>query len=475
MQNELYYLSASDAIAKFKSHELSPVELMQAVINRAAEVEPKINAFSFQFFDYALEAAKKSEQRYMRGGRLRSLEGLPMAIKDESEIKGQPLTNGSLIWKNQIAQQTSFCNERLIRAGAIVHARTTTPEFSCVSFTHSKLWGVTRNPWNLYYTPGGSSGGSAAALAAGTTVLASGSDIGGSIRIPSSACGLVGFKPPYGRNPENYPFNLDFYNHAGPLARTVADCRVMQNVMAGPHAKDIASLRPKKTIPAKLDDIKGWKIAYSLDLGYFEIEQDVRENTLQAIQALREQGARCEEVKLSWTAECQQAAWNYLGHLFGVWIGQLTEDHADEMTNYARRFAERAQNISANDYLQSLETAGRMYEEFGPLLEKFNVFICPTLAKASVKADLDPINEKVTINGREVEPVLGWCVTYPFNTLSRCPVMSMPSGFAKTGVPTGVQIVGKTYDDVSVFRTAAALEKADLLQGQRPQFVDSRT
>ena len=473
MPDNLFYLSASDAIAKFKSRELSPVELMQAVIKRAEDVEPRINAFCFEFFDQALEAAKKSEQRYMRGGRVRSLEGLPAAIKDESEIKGQPLTNGSLIWKDEIAQSTSFCNERLIRAGAIVHARTTTPEFSCASLTHSKLWGVTRNPWNLYYTPGGSSGGSAAALAAGTATLASGSDIGGSIRIPSSACGLVGFKPPYGRNPEGYPFNLDFYNHAGPLARTVADCALMQNVMAGPHPQDIASLRPKKSIPANLDNIREWKIAYSLDLGYFEVESDVRENTLQAIQALSDQGAVCEEVDLSWTIECQHAAWNYLGHIFGVWIGQMLEDHANEMTSYARKFAGEAQKVSAGDYLKSLETAGRMYEEFGPLLEKYNVFICPTLAKASVKADLDPAREKVTINGKEVEAVLGWCMTYPFNTLSRCPVMSMPSGFAESGVPTGVQIVGKTYDDVSVFRAAAALEKACLLRGKRPQFMES--
>ncbi len=394
MTDELFYRSASDAIQKFKARDLSPVELMQAVIQRAERVEPKINAFAFEFFDQAMDAAKKSEQRYMRGGRTRSLEGLPIAIKDESEIKGQPLTNGSLIWKDEIAQSTSFCNERLLRAGAIVHARTTTPEFSCASFTHSKLWGVTRNPWNLYYTPGGSSGGSAASLAAGTATLASGSDIGGSIRIPASASGLVGFKPPYGRNPEGYPFNLDFYNHAGPLARTVADCALIQNVMAGPHPQDIASLRPKKTIPVKLESIKSWKIAYSLDLGYFEVDDDVRTNALQAIQALRDQGAVCEEVDLSWTTECQQAAWNYLGHIFGVWIGQLLEEHADKMTDYARRFAEEAQKVSASDYLSSLETAGRMYEEFGPMLEKHNVFVCPTLAKASVKADLDPTTEK---------------------------------------------------------------------------------
>ena len=130
-----------------------------------------------------------------------------------------------------------------------MHARTETPEFSCSSVTHTKLWGVTRNPWNLKFTPGGSSGGSAASLASGTTPIATGSDIGGSIRIPASCSGVVGYKPPYGRNPDDPPFNLDPYCHTGPLARTVADAVLLQNVMCGPSSTDIASLRPKLRLP----------------------------------------------------------------------------------------------------------------------------------------------------------------------------------------------------------------------------------
>ncbi len=158
-----------------------------------------------------------------------------MAVKEEARIAGQRNTLGSLPLRDEVAEKTAAFVQRIIDAGGIVHARTTTPEFSCAPVTWTKLWGVTRNPWNTQYSPGGSSGGSAAALAAGTTTLATGSDIGGSIRIPASFCGVVGFKPPYGRVPEVATFNLDHYCHEGPLARTVADCALLENVIAGPH------------------------------------------------------------------------------------------------------------------------------------------------------------------------------------------------------------------------------------------------
>jgi Asp-tRNA(Asn)/Glu-tRNA(Gln) amidotransferase A subunit family amidase len=222
MADDLHYLSASEAIARFEARQLSPVELVRAVIERAERVEPKINAFTVTHFERALEQAGEAEKRYgKRGSTPRPLEGLPLAVKDESSIEGDRTTQGSLIFEGQVDTRTSLCNERLLRAGAIVHARSTAPEFSCACVTHSRLWGVTRNPWSLEHTPGGSSGGSAASLAAGSATLASGSDIAGSIRIPASCCGVVGFKPPYGRVPEESPYNFDFYCHEGPLARTV--------------------------------------------------------------------------------------------------------------------------------------------------------------------------------------------------------------------------------------------------------------
>ena len=202
MPDDLCYLSATEALAAFKARKLSPVELLQAVIARADAVDPKINAFPMKLYDRALGEARKAEARYMKtDGRTRALEGVPMAIKDETTIKGWRTTFGSVVFKDNIDTYTAPAAERIIKAGAVIHARSAAPEFSCAPYTHSRQWGITRNPWNLDYSPGGSSGGAGASLAAGSTTLANGSDIGGSIRIPASMCGVVGFKPPYGRNP----------------------------------------------------------------------------------------------------------------------------------------------------------------------------------------------------------------------------------------------------------------------------------
>src|SRR5439155_26588492 len=214
------------------------------------------------FYDQALAAAHAAEARYVGSAASpRPLEGLPVAVKEEAPIAGHHNTLGSLPLRDVIADHTAVFAQRIIDAGGIVHARTTTPEFSCAAVTWSKLWGVTRNPWNTVYAPGGSSGGSAASLAAGSTTLATGSDIGGSIRIPASFCGVVGFKPPYGRVPEVEIFNLDHYCHEGPMARSVRDVALLQNVIAGPHPSDVASIRPKLEIPERLEPIDGMRIA----------------------------------------------------------------------------------------------------------------------------------------------------------------------------------------------------------------------
>src|SRR5258708_21747168 len=271
---DVHYLSATDALAMFAAKELSPVELVRAVLDRAEAVEPVINAFAETYFDDALVAAKAAEARYASGQPLGPLDGLPVAVKEEAPIAGQPNTLGSLALREVIADETAPFVQRIIDAGGIVHARTTTPEFSSAPVTWSRLWGVTRNPWNADFSPGGSSGGSGASLAAGTTTLATGSDIGGSIRIPASFCGVVGFKPPYGRVPEVAPFNLDHYCHEGPMARTVADCALLENVIAGPHPSDVVSIRPKLEIPERLESAAGLRIALSFDLGVYNVDPD---------------------------------------------------------------------------------------------------------------------------------------------------------------------------------------------------------
>ena len=455
---DLCYLPATEAIEQFKRKTLSPVELLNVVIAQAEKTEPVINAFSHTFFEQALDAAKKAEQKYMTGKRTGPLEGLPVAIKDETEVKGQPCTNGSLPMKDNIATKTSVNNQRILRAGGIIHARTTTPEFSCAGYTHSKLWGVTRNPWNPEYTSGGSSGGASASLAAGTCSVATGSDIGGSIRIPSATCALVGLKPSFGRNPEEPPFNLDQYCHTGPMSRTVRDTILLQNVMCGPHSSDIASLKPKLRLPFDYKSIKGWKIAYSMDLGLYEVEEDVQKNTLRALDTFRALGATVEEVDLNWPDDTLQAGLNYLSHLFGTSMADAYEEHGDLLTDYVAEWATRGPKSSARDFLRSQEIAGEMYNTFGPIMQKYNLFVCPTNNLAAVKAEHNQVRDTVTINGKQVDPLLGWVMTLPFNMLSRCPVLTMPTGITHYRVPTSIQLVGATYQEKDVFRAGLAFE-----------------
>ena len=341
---DLHYLSAVDVLRMFRTGELSPVELVSAVIARAEATEPVVNAFAETFYEQALAAAADAEARYAgRGAKPRPLDGLPVAVKEEAPIAGQRNTLGSVPLRDAVADQTAVFVQRTIDAGGIVHARSTTPEFCCAPFTWTKLWGVTRNPWHTAYSPGGSSGGSAAALAAGSTTLATGSDIGGSIRIPAAFCGVTGFKPPYGRVPEVEVFNLDHYCHEGPMARSVADCALLQNVIAGPHPSDVASLRPKLEIPSRLDGIRGLRIALSVDLGCYAVDDDVAANTRAAAERLRDAGATVTEVALPWQREMiNRAARIHFGMIFGPSVREIHAAHADELTSYARRFVAEA-------------------------------------------------------------------------------------------------------------------------------------
>ncbi len=459
MSADLYRLSTGEALDLMRTRKLSPVELMQAVIDRAEAVEPQINAFSFTYFDEAMEAARRSQERYMRGT-AGPMEGIPLGIKEEMPVEGQPVTGGSLVYKDRIASHTSPLAARMLDAGAIIHARTTCPEFSCAGFTHSRLFGVTRNPWNLAFDVGGSSGGAAASLAAGTTMLAGGSDIGGSIRIPASCCGVVGYKPPYGRVPKDTPFNLDHFSHEGPLARTVTDAALFQNVIAGPHPDDIVSLRPKVEIPELDGDISGWKIALSVTLGDYNVDADVAANTNAAAEVFRNAGAIVEEVELPWTREeIDTATRLHLSLFVAAWVREIAEEHRELLTPYALDFAKEMLNISISP-LAGLEIEGRIYSALGSLLEEYQLLLCPTVALPALEAGNDYLDSTATINGIAAELDRDVFMTPPFNICSRCPAMSVPSGLSRDGVPTGLQIVGRTYDDASVFQAAFAFERA---------------
>ncbi len=473
---DLHYLSATDALAKFRSRELSPVELMEATIARAEAVEPDVNAFCHTYYERALEQAKAAEAVYARDpDAARPLEGLPVGLKDEVEIAGEPATQASLAFKDLVAEETTPIGERILDAGGIIHARTTTPEFSCAGFTHSKLYGVTRNPWNLHYGVGGSSGGSGAALAAGTATLASGSDIGGSIRIPASFNGVVGFKPPLGRVPVELPFNMDRYCHNGPLARTVADCAVFENALAGPHPHDHVSLRPKLEIPETLDGIEGLRIGYTVDFGGWPVDADVARNTRDAAEALRDAGATVDEVALTVDhALMNKAAAVHFQTMFAAWIGSVAEEHGDLLNDYAIEFARTtAEDGKDMGVLDGMLIETEMWKPIGDLFERYDVLLAPTMATRGLVAGDGYVGKGLEVGGVMLDSYADTLMTPVFNMFSRCPVLNVPSGFADNGVPTGLQIVGRTYDDVTTFRVGAALERVrPFWAGQTPQFTN---
>lgn len=456
----LHTLTATEAAALFRKRSLSPVELMEAVIRRAEETEPTISAFTYTHFDTAMDAARDAEHAFMGGeaDRLGPLAGLPVAVKDSGEIAGMPNSMGSLAYRDHVATRTSFANARVLGAGAIVHARSATPEFSCAATCHSRLWGVTRNPHNPDFTPGGSSGGSGACLAAGSAPLATGSDIAGSIRIPASCCGVIGYKPPHGRIPMDPPFNLDRYCHAGPMARTVADAALLHNVMAGPHPEDATSLAPVPPISTRPRDLKGLRIAASFDLGFYHVDDEVRANMAGALDIFRQLGCHVEEVALPWQSDLQDAALAHLGHIFGASIAADMAGREEMMTGYARAFAETSHGVTAQDHLRGLEIEARAGAAFGRMMEGFDLFICPTTALPAVPAAFDQSADHLTINGHPVHPMLGWAMTPAFNILGTRPVLAVPSGRAGSGVPTGIQIVGGRFQDQAVFDAGLAFE-----------------
>ena len=387
------YLSAVDAQTNFKMRRLSPVELVTNLIDRIEAVEPRVNAFTYKFYEKALLQAKEAEIRFgKRKNNIRRLEGLPIVIKDYHDVKGEITTYGSRLFQSHRPIKSLAYIDRLQRAGAILLARTTTPEFAYLGVTHSDLWGVTRNPWNLHMSPGGSSGGAGAALAAGMTTLADGSDIGGSIRIPAACCGIVGLKPSHGRVPSGGAWGMDPFLAYGPLTRTVADCSLMMNVMAGPHRDDPLSVPTRLRLPLTPSGIRGWRVALSMNLGYFEIDEEMVRQTMDAVKALQRAGAIVEEVDIGWGKSVFEAGVaHYL--MFGGW------DHPDRLSSWektqlsdaAREYPEALRRAPRLDFDESERFRAKMYDDMSKVFKRYRILITPTTTIPAVAADM-PVN-----------------------------------------------------------------------------------
>lgn len=459
MDTDLCQLSATEALELFQKRSLSPVELAEAVVTRAEETQDTINAFAHIDAERAMVAAREAEARYAgRGSAPRPLEGICVALKDAGCLDGWPTTYGSLATSRVPRQKTTPENDTMVQAGATLVGATRTPEFSGALYTHSRAGGITRNPHNPDLTPGGSSGGAAASLAVGAATLAVGSDIGGSIRVPASCCGVVGYKPPKGRNPVTPPFNLDHFCHTGPLARTVADTILMQNAMCGPHRGDVTTLHPKLVLNADIKPLTGLRIAFSMDLGFFEIDAEVARNTRNALDVFKACGATVEEIALPWDGSSIEAAKTHLGYIFSSWMAAESAGKSDLLCPYTQTWIDIGAAGAAPDFYHALCVAGQMGQSFAKAMSSFDIFVCPTTAVPAVPADFDHSCDTLAINGTRVDPVLGWALTAPFNMLSSHPVLAVPSGRASNNCPTGIQIVAKPYQDQRVFDAALAYE-----------------
>ncbi|TDW29465.1 amidase [Cryobacterium psychrophilum] len=474
-ETELHYLDATTARALFRSGDLSPVELLRAVMERTDALNPQVNALTERLVGEAMAGAKDAERQFRTGGELPPLLGIPVATKEKHALAGRVLSNGLVAQQEVIADSDHPVVDRIRRAGGIIHERTTTPEFCCATVTHSPLWGVTRNPWNLGLSPGGSSGGSGAALAAGFAPLATGSDIAGSTRLPAAFTGTVGFKAPYGRVPGSPPLSADHYRGDGPMARTVADTALLANVMAGPHRDDHSSLASAPQLPAEWPSVAGLHIALCVRLGDYVVDVDVEANTRAVADALRSAGALVEEIELPWsTAEIHQTAFTHFGHILGPAMEDETAGGEHLLAPYTRQFMADARTAARGSrYLDGLRVESRMQGELARGMDGFDALICPTSAVASLRADGEYL-DGLSASGVHLRHYWQGHMTVPFNIANRYPVLAVPSGMATCGIPTGVQIVGHPFDDDMVFRVGAAVETLRPW-AQRYALVTSRT
>jgi amidase len=453
------WLSAQQQLELFRSGSLSPVDVLKAQIARIERHGAALNALTYDHFEEAFEAARASERRY-RDGKPRALEGLTVAIKDEYAKTGWVVTAGSKLFEDDVQDDNHPVIDKLIQAGAVLHAQTTVPELYLLGVTWSDLWGVTRNPWNRECTPGGSSGGSAALVAAGMSTLAIGSDMGGSIRMPCAVNGLYGSKPAYGRIASPDASALVPHASPGPLARHLPDLALLQNVMMGPAPSCLSVLRPKLELPTEYRRMPG-RLALNLDQGWARLDPAVRASAIEAAKTFERAGYAVEEIALPFKTNDLKLRETIEAALFSTAIGgSLLElrSKVDRLTSYGRRFIDLAGSLGPSDAKDAAEETVRLYRiiEENVFDKGFDALITPTVATTTIKAEFDPTRDVVSIDGTSVDPYSGWFLTSVFSLLNWMPVINVPAGRAANSVPTGMQIVTPPYEDVRCYQIAAA-------------------
>ncbi len=473
--SDLLFTPAVTAAALIRARKLSPVEYLDAVLAASAAANPRLNCFREVMVEAARRDARAAEEAVMRGDTLGPLHGVPVSIKDLIDVAGVPTRHGSAIFEdNPPAAADDILVKRLRTAGAVVFAKSTTPEFGVKGLTDGPSFGITRNPWNLERTAGGSSGGGAAAVAAGLGPLALGTDGAGSVRGPASCCGLVGLKPTLGAVPADTTRDAFGNNvYAGPLTRGVADAALMHDVLKGPSDKDPWTLSGGVQHPLSPEltsnDLSGIRIGYIERTANPRVAGDVVRNTRAALAAWEGLGAAVEEITeaIDWI--------EYEGRVlyqanFAVFCAQYLPRWQNRMDPVTLAFMERGATFTLADFRNAQFARTALFRRLQGLFERYDFLVMPTNARTALDVGHDAANDDVIIDGHKCGITRqGWTsYQYPFN-LSGHPALALPSGFGDDGLPTSVQVVGRWGHETDVLRMGALLEATRPWAQHRPK------
>lgn len=466
MGAELGYTSASELLRRYRAKQLSPLEVTQALLARIAELNPRLNAYCLVDAEGAIEAARASEARWMKGAPLGALDGVPASIKDLILTRGWPTLRGSrTVDRAGPWLEDGPATARLRENGAVLLGKTCTPEFGWKGVTDSALTGITRNPWNLERTPGGSSGGAAAQLAAGLGQLAVGTDGGGSIRIPCAFAGLSGIKAAFGRVPA-WPLSpFGTVAHVGPMARSVADCALMLNVLSQPDARDWTAL-PYAGIDwtQGLDaGVRGLRIAYSPRLGYVKhVDAEVAARVADAAKVFAGMGAQVSEVDPGF-ADCREIFWvHWTSGAYNL-LRNMPREKFALLDSGLQQACKSGAGHTLAQYLDAVNARGALGEHMKRFHQNYDLLLTPATAIPAFAAGV------VAPERPPLEADWTWWTpfSFPFN-LTQQPAMSVPCGFSSDGLPIGLQLVGPMQREDLVLRAAHAYQQATEHHLRRP-------